>query len=57
MSPAPREMFWDLLENDDARQLRAVRLRLAYALVDPQGWDARRLHEVDVVALWRITRP
>lgn len=51
----PREMFWDLLETDEQRQARAARTRLLYALVDPRGWDARRLAGVDVAAAWRLT--
>ena len=53
---AKREMYWELREEPEQRQLRAVRLRLTYALVDPQGWDARRLGDLDVRAAWRLTR-
>lgn len=41
----PRELFWELREDDAARRLRARVLRAMYALVDPKGWDARRLAE------------
>lgn len=34
-----------LREDDEQRALRAVILRAIYALVDPDGWDARRLRE------------
>lgn len=39
----PREMFWELKETLEQRQVRAQLLRAFYAMVDPNGWDARRL--------------
>ena len=41
----PRELFWELRENEAARRRGARLLRAMYALVDPKGWDARRLAE------------
>lgn len=51
----PRELFWELRETEEQKRARAARTRLLYALVDPRGWDARRLGAVDVAAAWRLT--
>jgi len=37
-----RDLFWDLLEDQEHKRRRAVSLRLVYALASPDGWDARR---------------
>lgn len=37
-----RELYWELVDTPDQRRRRALALRLTYALVDPDGWDARR---------------
>jgi hypothetical protein len=50
-APGPREMFWELVEDEGQRRKRALLLRLIYALVDPTGWDARRLSDDDRRAL------
>jgi hypothetical protein len=35
--------IYDLLEDEEQRAVRAWNLRLQYAKIDPDGWDARRL--------------
>lgn len=37
-----RELFWDLLEDDDQGRRRAIALRLTYVLAEPNGWDGLR---------------
>lgn len=39
----PRELVYELVEDEEQRRERALKLELVYAAVDPQGWDARRL--------------
>lgn len=39
----PRQTFWELLDTPEQRRERARILRAIYALVDANGWDARRL--------------
>lgn len=53
----PRELFWELAENEAARRRRARILRAMYALVDPTGWDARRLAQRGPAAAQRDRRP
>lgn len=53
----PRELFWELAENEAARRRRARILRAMYALVDPAGWDARRLAQRGPAAARRDRRP
>jgi hypothetical protein len=50
MAASPREMYWELLENEPQRRRRARALRAIYALVDPKGWDARRHYPNDKMA-------
>lgn len=38
-----RGLFWELADNGAQRKRRAKLLRAFYALVDPDGWDAKRL--------------
>jgi ABC-type nickel/cobalt efflux system permease component RcnA len=38
-----REYSYDLLRTEEERREVAKILRAFYALVDPEGWDARRL--------------
>ena len=44
----PHEFDYDLREDEKQRAVRAWKLRLLYAQVDPEGWDARRLREREV---------
>lgn len=39
------EFDFELREDEEQKARRAVVLRAIYALVDPAGWDARRLRE------------
>jgi hypothetical protein len=39
----PREFDYELRETEVQRRQRAKIIRALYALVDPHGWDARRL--------------
>jgi hypothetical protein len=38
-----RALYWELVEDPAQRQRRAEAVRFVYALVDPLGWDARRM--------------
>lgn len=46
----PREFSWELRRTSEERAQQAKILRAFYALVEPDGWDARRLREVDLAA-------
>lgn len=47
MAGKPREMYWELAEDELARRRRALLLRLVYAQAQPGGWDDQRLSEID----------
>ena len=50
-----REIDYELRETPEQRARRALVLRRVYALADPDGWDGRRLSELDLRAIARIT--
>lgn len=41
---------WRVDETEEQRREWAVAIRAIYALVDPNGWDARRLRALEEVA-------